>query len=146
MAEPDKLEQKLHVHKVDDWVKEKRSPLPDQSKEGQLGGRLQQVSARALHGQLSCKPVNLKPSCGSSKSVLHNLGLENSTCVADMSFYVRNHGGSVVSDCGDTRPASGTPGYLLDVGDTRQMFFFGQKELCREPNLSASLATFSTKH
>ena len=32
-------------------------------------------------------------------------------------------GGSVVSDCGDTRPASGTPGDEPGVGDTKQTFF-----------------------
>ena len=84
--------------------------------------------SRKLVGELctvSCgsrNPVNLKPSCGSSESLLHNLGLENSTCVADMCFYVLNLGGSVVSDCGDTRAASGT-GHVLEVADTKQMLF-----------------------
>ena len=37
-------------------------------------------------------------------------------------FSVPNLGGSVVSDGGDTRPASGTPGYVLGVGNTESMF------------------------
>ena len=43
---------RAHVHKVDDWAIGRRSPLPGQIEEGQLGGRLHQVSGRALHGQL----------------------------------------------------------------------------------------------
>ena len=102
-----------------------------------------------------CNLVNLKPLCGSNESLSHNFGPENSTCVVDICFYVPNLGGSVVSDCGDTRPASGTLGYVLGVGNTKQKFFcrlvsqipskssfVGQKVLCWEPNLSASLCHF----
>ena len=52
----------------------------------------------------------------------YNFGLENSTCVVDMCFYVPNLGGSVVSDCGDTRTARCAPGNVLGVGDTEQTF------------------------
>ena len=70
----------------------------------------------------SCKRVNLKPLCGSNESLSHNFGRENSTCGGYV-FYVPNMGGSVVRDCGDTRPASGTLGYVLGVEDTKQTFF-----------------------
>ena len=48
-----------------------------------------------------------------------------------MCFYVRNLGGSVVSDCGDTRTASGQLGYVLGVGDTQPMLF------CWSPNIDS---------
>ena len=41
-----------HEHNVDDWATGRRSPVPGQSKEGQLGGKLQQVGERAPHIQL----------------------------------------------------------------------------------------------
>ena len=93
----------------------------------------------------SCNPVNLKPSCDSSESLSHNFGQENSTCVADMCLYVPNLGGSVVSDCGDTRPGSDTLGFVLGVGDTKQMFFcrsegtmLGTQPVCEPLPLSAA--------
>ena len=59
-------------------------------------------------------------------------------------FYVPNLGGSVVSDCGDKRPASGTLGYALGVGDTKQKFFcrpegimLGTQPVCEPLPLSA---------
>ena len=52
---------------------------------------------------------------------MYNLWLENSTFVADMFLYVPNLDGPVVSDCGDTRPASSPPGCVLGVGDTKKM-------------------------
>ena len=73
----------------------------------------------------SCNSVNLKPRCESNESLAHNFGPENSTCVADVCFYVPNLDDSVVSDysdthlrTGDTRRASCTQGYVLGVGDT----------------------------
>ena len=44
---------------------------------------------------------------------------------------MRNLGGSVVSDCGDTRTASGQLGYVLGVGDTQPMLF------CWSPNIDS---------
>ena len=81
-----------------------------------LGGELCTVGCVLRFRNLT----NLKPS---SESFSYNLGLENSTCIADMFLYVPNLDGSVVSDCGDTRPASGPPGYVLGVGDTQPMLF-----------------------
>ena len=105
-----------------------------------LVGELHTVSCVAG----SRTPVNLKPSCGSSESILHNLGPESSTYVADMCCDVPNLGGSVVSDCGDTRPANGTPGYGLGVGDTKKMFSWrsegtisGTQPVCQPLPLSA---------
>ena len=61
-----------------------------------------------------------------------------------MCFYVPDVGGSVVSDCGDTRPASGTPFCVLGVGDTKQTFFCqpggimsGAQHVCEPLPLSA---------
>ena len=86
----------------------------------------------------------------SNVSLLHTVGPENSTCVADVCFYVPNLCDSVVSDCsdthlrtGDTRPASCTPGHVLGVGDTKQSSCVCQKVSCREPSLFASLCHFS---
>ena len=72
-------------------------------------------------GTVGCVSVsrNLKPFSASNESLSHNFGRENPTCVVDMCFSVPNLGGSVVSDGGDTRPGSGTPGYVLGVGDTK---------------------------
>ena len=66
---------------------------------------------------------NSKLLCGSNGSLSHNFGRENLKCFVDVCFSVPNLGGSVVSDGGDTRPASGTPGYVLNVRDTKQTFF-----------------------
>ena len=72
----------------------------------------------------SCTPVNLKPSCDSNESISHNSGPENSTYVAERCRDVPNLDGSVVHDFGDSRPASGTPSYVLGVGDAKKMFFW----------------------
>ena len=79
-AEPDKLEQKLSCaqgrrlgHGKDGHhclTKVKRVNWAGDS--SKLVRELCTVSC--VYG--SCKPVNFKPSCGSSKSLLHNLGLE----------------------------------------------------------------------
>ena len=84
--------------------------------------------------------MNFKPSCGSSKSLLHNLGLENSTCVAAMCFHVRNLDGSVVSDCGVTR-------HVLGVGDTpaNALLLVGMFSV-GNPTCPHAFGTFSTKH
>ena len=74
-----------------------------------LGGELCTVGCVFQFRNLT----NLKPS---SESFSYNLGLENSTCIADMFLYVPNLDGSVVSDCGDTR-------HVLGVGDTQPMLF-----------------------
>ena len=113
--------------------------LPCHWKDGQLGGRLQQGS---LHGQLwILHPVHLKPSCGSRESILHNLRPENSTYVADMCCDIPNLGGTVVSDCGDTRPTNGTRGFVLGVGDTRKCSF-----VVGNPAFLRAFATCSTRH
>ena len=62
-----------------------------------------------LRKRESTSTVHREMPCSRRFLVLHNLGLDNSTCVADVCFNVRNLGGSVVSDCGVTRPAGGTP-------------------------------------
>ena len=80
-------------------------------------------------GTVGCVSVarNLKPLCNSNETLSHNFGRETPTCVVDTCFSVPNLGGSVVSDGGDTRTASGTPGNVLGVGDTKQTSFYQPK-------------------
>ena len=127
---------------------ERRSPLPGQSEEGQLGGWLQQVSGRARVSCVSgsCNSANLKPLCDSNESLSHNSGPGNSTGVADVFFVLPN-----LEDLhwrtGDTRPASCTLCYALGVGNTKQTFMClpegvvsGTQPVCQ------LFAMFSTKH
>ena len=97
---------------------------------GMFGSELRTVSC--VFG--SRKLTNLKPSCRSSESLSYNLGLEKSRCcVADMSFYIPNLDGSVVSDCGNTHPASDTSGHAFGVRDTKQMLFCRSESSRTEP-------------
>ena len=92
--------------------------------DGQLGGRLQQVSGRPRHSWLRVRVAQLRNPCVVPMRVFRTTSRrETPTCVVDTCFSVPNLGGSVVSDGGDTRPATGTPGYVLGVGDTNQTSF-----------------------
>ena len=140
----DKLEQKLpcaQCRQMGHW-KDGHHCLATVKRVNWAGGSSKLVAELGTVSCVSgcCNLVNLKPLCASNESLSHNFGPENSTCVVD----VPNLGGSDVSDCGDTRPASGNPGCVLGVGDTKQKFFcrtedimLGTQPVCEPLPLSA---------